>query len=303
MVAPLEVRSVGKRYGTVTALEDVSFALAGGEVMALVGPNGAGKSTLIKCLVGLIRHSGSVEVCGTSVERQGRSARRLLGYLPQNPAFHLDLTVRDTAILYADLKRVPHERAREGVHEVGLEPHADKLVGALSGGMRQRLALALALLASPPLLVLDEPVAGLDISARLELRRLVQEQREAGTAVLLSTHWLEDVPYIADRVLTLQNGRVVSIADVSDSDLLTRPTSRLYLRLEGRMPDATALITQRFTEDSVTQAGDWLVVTCVAPEKAKVVEALVEAGISIVDLRVEEGTAESMVGGELAATR
>ncbi|MFN8639953.1 MAG: ABC transporter ATP-binding protein [Dehalococcoidia bacterium] len=292
MVTMLVAEHVGKRYGDAAVLDDVSLRLDGGEVLALVGANGAGKSTLIKCVLGLIRHSGTVHVGGVDAARNGKAARRLTGYLPQNPAFHLDLTVRETAIFYADLKSVAHERARAGVEAVGLAEHEDKLVGALSGGMRQRLGLAVALLADPPLLVLDEPGAGLDISARLELRHLVQEQRARGTAVLLSTHWLEDVPYIADRVLVLERGRVASYGPASEVDLLRQPTSRLYLRLNGHSPQAIPLISRLFPDDPVSTAGDWIVVSCAATRKARVVEAVVGAGISIVDIRVEEGTAD-----------
>lgn len=300
MVAMLTVEAVGKLYGDVSALDDVSFDVAPGEVMALVGANGAGKSTLIKSVLGLIRHSGTVRVGGLSVEAHAKEARRLTGYLPQNPALHADLTVRETAILYADLKSVAHERARTGVDAVGLSEHEDKAVGALSGGMRQRLALAIALLADPPLLVLDEPGAGLDISARLELRRLVQDQRARGTAVLLSTHWLEDVPYIADRVLVLERGRVASLGPAWEFEILAQPTSRLFLRLNGHSPDAIPLIERLFPEDPVSWTGDWIVVSCAAARKARVVEAVVGAGISIVDIRVEEGTAEAIGSGGMA---
>lgn len=284
----LRVADLGKRYGKAVALDSVTFDLGAGEVMALIGANGAGKSTLIKSVVGLVKHTGSVNVRGIDMAGEPKAARRLLGYLPQHSALHGDLTVRETAVFYADMKGVPHERAQSGVEAVGLTEHADKAVAALSGGMRQRLALAMALLADPPLLVLDEPGTGLDISARLELRHLVQEQRARGTAVLLSTHWLEDVPYIADRVLVLERGLVRSLGPASSLGGLGAPQSRLYLRLNGHSPEAIPLITRLFPGDPVDHTGDWLVVTTAAAQKARVVEAVVEAGMSILDLRVEE---------------
>lgn len=284
----LRVAYLGKRYGKSVALDSVTFDLDAGEVIALIGSNGAGKSTLIKSVAGLMRHTGSVIVGGIDVARQPKAARRLMGYLPQHPALHGDLTVRETAVFYADMKGVAHDRARAGVEAAGLGEHAEKTVAALSGGMRQRLALAVALLADPPLLVLDEPGTGLDISARLELRHLVQEQRGRGTAVLLSTHWLEDVPYIADRVLVLDRGQVQSLGPASSLGGLGAPQSRLYLRLNGHSPEAIPLITRLFPGDPVAHSGDWLVVTTAAARKARLVEAVVEAGMSILDLRVEE---------------
>ncbi|MEX2032784.1 MAG: ABC transporter ATP-binding protein, partial [Dehalococcoidia bacterium] len=188
----LKVRSARKQYGKIRALDDASFELAAGRVLAVVGANGAGKSTLIKIVVGLMRFEGNVQVNGVDVRRDGRGARRHIGYLPQNPAFHHDMTVQETALFFARLRGAPAQEARAAVAAVGLEAHATKLVGALSGGMRQRLGLAVAQLGSPSLFVLDEPGTGLDVSARLELRDFIREQRAAGKSVLLSTHWLED---------------------------------------------------------------------------------------------------------------
>ncbi len=284
----LSARGVGKRYGAATVLDDVTFDLAPGEVLAVIGPNGAGKTTLIKSLVGLVKFQGNVTVDGIDVAKHGRTARAKIGYLSQNPALHADMTVSETALFYADLKRVDASRAREGVERAGLGDHADKRVAALSGGMRQRLALALALLADPPILILDEPVTGLDIAARLELRQLVLEQRTAGKAVLLSTHWLEDVPYIADRALVLEQGKTTYLGPASEFATAAAPRSRLYLRLNGHTPAAAPLIEEIAPGGVIGQAGDWLVVACRATEKARVVEHLVVSGVKVLDFRVED---------------
>ncbi len=286
-----------KHYGHIAALQDVSFDLREGHVLAVIGPNGAGKTTLIKCLIGLVKFRGQVLVDGIDVARAGRAARSRIGYLPQHPAFHADMTVSETALFYADLKRVSAGRAREGVQSVGLADHAEKRVGALSGGMRQRLALALALLADPPVLVLDEPVAGLDIAARLELRRLVVEQRTKGRSVLLSTHWLEDVPYIADEALVLNQGKCVYLGAAAQFGAMTAPVSRLYLRLNGRAPDAVALIEQLIPGGSLDRSGDWLVVSCRAADKARIIEHLLVSGIKVLDFRVEETPVDATVFG------
>ena len=284
----LVASGVTKKYGAQTALDGVSFELPPGEVLAVVGPNGAGKTTLIKSLVGLVKFQGKVTIDGIDVAKSGRIARAKIGYLSQNPALHTDLTVSETALFYADLKRVSAARARECVEASGIEEHAEKRVGALSGGMRQRLALALALLANPPILIFDEPVAGLDIAARLDLRRLVLEQRDAGKAVLLSTHWLEDVPYIADRALVLDRGRTAYLGPAADFAAVTAPLSRLYLRLNGSAPDAVPLIEQVAPGGVIDRSGDWLVVSCRATDKARVVEHLVVSGVHVLDFRVED---------------
>ncbi len=291
----LAVRSVTKRYGSrVTALDNVSFEVDAGQVMAVIGANGAGKTTLIKCIVGLVRFEGEVVAGGIGVSRDGRGVRRLIGYMPQDPAFHSDLTVRETALFYADLKSAPPQRARELVETVGLAAHEEKKVGELSGGMRQRLALAVTLLANPPLLVLDEPASGLDISARLELRQLVQDQRKEGKSILLSTHWLEDVPYVADSALVLNEGKTVFLGPATELAGAAAPSSRLFLRLNGKGPEAAPII-ESLANGAVEDTGDWLVVSCPASRKAQIVEALVGAGIGILDFRVEEAPVDSAI--------
>ena len=289
----LNATGLTKRYGDVAALDDVGFELNAGEVLAVIGANGAGKTTLIKCLMGLVKFQGNVKVDGIDVARSGPAARKKIGYLPQNPAFHTDLSFAETALFYADLKRVSAMRARQLVETVGLGEHAAQKVGALSGGMRQRLSLAVALLAEPMLLVFDEPVAGLDMPARLELRRLVLEQRDSGRAVVLSTHWLEDVPYIADRVLALERGKCAFLGPASESAAAISPLSRLYLRLNGHTPDAIGIIQEAAPAGSVARSGDWVVVRCKALDKAMVVERLLASGIRVLDFRVEEAPAET----------
>lgn len=289
----LTVEHVTKRFGQATALDAASFELEQGKVMAVIGANGAGKTTLIKCIVGLVHFDGRIVLDGLDVARKGKHARRLIGYLPQNPALHNDLTVRETAVFYADLKGARLARAREAVEAAGLAEHAEKPVGALSGGMRQRLALALTMLADPPLLILDEPVSSLDISARLELRKLVQDQRQKGTSILLSTHWLEDIPHVADEALVLDQGKTVFHGPAAELAERGGPASRLYLRLNGHTPEAMPLIRTVAAGGSVGQSGDWLVVSCRAVDKARVVEALVAAGFTILDFRVEEAPVDA----------
>jgi ABC-2 type transport system ATP-binding protein/nitrous oxidase accessory protein len=284
----LTATSVGKRYGRLTAIDGVSVEAGAGEVVALVGPNGAGKSTLLKCIVGLIRYEGQILVGGIDVARHGKRARRLIGYLPQQPALHHELRVRETALFYAELRGVGVESAQRAVAEAGLADHAEKPVGALSGGMRQRLALALALLGDPPLLLLDEPAASLDVAAQLELRTLVQEQRAKGKTILLSTHHPEDLPQVADRALLLEDGRVRFYGPAAECAFRELSNSRVYLRLNGRGPDATPLLRSIPAVERLDQSGEWLVATCPAAEKARVLEAVIGAGIPVLDFHVED---------------
>lgn len=291
----LKVKDVTKRYGTVAALDALSFETGQGEITAIIGSNGAGKTTLLKSILGLLHFEGDIEIDGVSVARKGKDARRLIGYLPQNPALHQDLTVRETALFYAELKRVKADRAREAVDRVKLTEHSEKRVSALSGGMQQRLALAIALMAEPRYLVLDEPTSSLDIAARLELRGLLRAQREAGTCVLLSTHWLEDVPFVADRALVIDRGRRVFWGPAEGLSTGSALSGKLYLRLNGHTERAVGLIRTASGIEAVDRTGDWLAVTCTPDEKARVVESLVGAGIHILDFRAEDASIEHAV--------
>ena len=286
----LSVRSASKQYGNVRALDGVSFDLEDGRVLAVVGANGAGKSTLIKSIVGLMRFDGEIELDGMDVRRHGKAARRHIGYLAQHPSFHLDMTVHETVRFFAQLRGAAADDAHGAVVAVGLEPHATKLVGALSGGMRQRLGLAVAQLGSPSLFVLDEPGTGLDVSARLELRDFIRGQRAAGKSVLLSTHWLEDVPSTADEVLVLDQGRVTFHGPSVEFAAASTARSRLFLKLNGHTPDAIPVVATA-ARGEVTQTGEWISVTCLTSDKVRVLEALVAAGIGLLDFRVEEATA------------
>jgi ABC-2 type transport system ATP-binding protein len=282
----LKVKKVSRQFGSGFALQPITFALEPGEVIAVVGSNGAGKTTLIKCLLGLIRFEGQVTVGGVDVGRKGKDARKLMGYLPQNPSFHGDLTVAETAVFYAQLRGVDEARAREAVEAVGLFEHADKQVGALSGGMKQRLALAVVQLGNPPVLILDEPATGLDVSARQELRTFILDGRRAGKATLLSTHWLEDVPSTADRVLVLKDGQVDFLGP-SSAMATGLPEPRLRLRLNGHTADAAPVIQAAVALAEVNQEGEWLSVNCRPEDKGRVLQALVSSGITILDFRMD----------------
>ncbi|RME55457.1 MAG: ABC transporter ATP-binding protein, partial [Caldilineae bacterium] len=181
-----------------------------GESLALWGVNGAGKTTVLKCILGLLDCEGELRLNGYDLRRDGRTARRFLGYVPQELAFYNDLNVADTCRFYARLKGVDPARIPAVLAQVGLEGQERKEVGALSGGMKQRLALALALLGDPPVLLLDEPTSNLDLTARDDFIALLARLRDAGKTLLFTSHHRDEVERLADRVLVLAEGRVVA---------------------------------------------------------------------------------------------
>jgi ABC-type multidrug transport system ATPase subunit len=225
----IAVRDLTKDYGRLRALDGVSFTVDPGEVMLLLGPNGAGKSTLLRCLLGVTAYRGSIHVAGLDPLSQGKALRHRVGYMPQAGSLHLDLTVDETVAFYAALRRLPAARGRRLLAELGLAGRERHRVGELSGGMRQRLGFALALLSAPPVLLLDEPTSGLDAGSRDLLAAKVRALAAAGTTVLLSTHTPEGLAAVGDRALRLGDGRLESI---SSTPLLASPRQRG----EGRCP-------------------------------------------------------------------
>jgi ABC-2 type transport system ATP-binding protein/nitrous oxidase accessory protein len=207
----IRIDQVTKRFGRTTAVDGVTLDLAAGDSVALWGPNGAGKTTLIRCVLGLLRYRGTIEVGGHDVKRRGKAARRLIGYVPQELGFYDELGVAEAVGFFGALKGLRSVRAGQALEAVGLGGHERKRVRDLSGGMKQRLALAIALLGDPPVLVLDEVTASLDAVGREELLRLLGGLSGSGRTVLFASHRVEEIVALAKRVVALERGRVTGI--------------------------------------------------------------------------------------------
>lgn len=232
MTATVSISSVEKRYGAVRALRDVSFDLAPGRLSALVGHNGAGKTTLIKLMLGLIRADrGSVRVLGEDPAAGEFSARRALGYLPENVAFNAALTGRETLGFYARLKQIAPAAAWALLDRVGLSDAADRRVGTYSKGMRQRLGLAQALLGQPRVLLLDEPTTGLDPALRQTFYEILNELREGGTTVLISSHALNELEDRAEHVLVMNRGVLAAQGTLAELRALSQLPIRVVLEV------------------------------------------------------------------------
>lgn len=197
-----------KRYGKITALDHLSFTIEAGESVALWGANGAGKTTTLRCLLGVQGFEGELSVNGIDVHKNGKAARAAIGYVPQEAAFY-DLTVLETLAFYARLKKVETPRIEQVLELVQLTAHSHKRINMLSGGMKQRLALAVALLADPPVLVLDEPTANLDVKAQRDFIHTVQALNQAGKTIVFSSHRLDEVIALASRALVLADGKLL----------------------------------------------------------------------------------------------
>jgi ABC-2 type transport system ATP-binding protein len=217
----IETRELTKRYGEIVAVDGVSFAVTRGEIFGLLGPNGAGKTTTILMLLGLTDISaGQARVLGHDPERDPLAVKRRVGYMPDTVGFYDYLSARDNLRYTARLMgmREPEREARIGaaLHQVALQEVADNRVGTFSRGMRQRLGLAEILMKDVAVAILDEPTSGLDPQATLEFLDMIRALKREGVSVLLSSHLLERVQSVCDRVALFETGRIVLIGSVAE---------------------------------------------------------------------------------------
>ncbi len=283
----ISVSGLTKRFGPFEAVRDVSFSVQPGQAVALWGPNGAGKTTAIRCILGLLRYQGTIRVCGHDVRRQGRRARASLGYVPQELRFYDDWRTAEFLRFCADLKRAPRDRIPRVLAEVGLDDHASKRVGALSGGMKQRLALAAALLAAPPLLVLDEITSNLDRSARDGFLALLAAQRRQGRTILFTSHRLDELERLADRVLVLEAGRLVG--ECSPHELAGRIGPQAHLKILVAPADIEpAVRALRHGGFPARANGVGVEVSARYGAKATPIRTLLAAGIAVDDFELQD---------------
>ena len=234
MKANMEILHVSKQYKNgVTALEDVSFCVGSG-VFGLLGHNGAGKTTLMKALVTVLKPSaGTIRVCDFDTATQGKEVRARVGYLPQELAMYSSLSVWDFVNYMAQIKGIRDKKAVSAVlEEVEMLEFSRRKIGQLSGGMKRRVGIAQALIGNPPILVVDEPTAGLDPEERVRFRGLLSRYASEGRTVLLSTHIVEDIHQLCGELAVLRKGRLFYAG--TSATLLERVRDKVkILRLEN----------------------------------------------------------------------
>jgi ABC-2 type transport system ATP-binding protein len=215
-VNEIEIANLTKAYGKVVALNDVSLEVGAGEILGLLGPNGAGKSTLMKIVVGILRPTtGYVKVGGSDVAEEPEAAKRNVGYLPENPSLYPGLTLSEFLRFMGKIRDVPDDALADKIAEAlmtfSLEEKADAMMGALSKGMKQKVALIAATLHDPKVLVLDEPLTALDPKTQVFVNSWIASQGKRGTTVLLSTHHLEIAQDHATRIAIIDKGSIVAL--------------------------------------------------------------------------------------------
>ena len=291
MAAAVEVRDVRKNFGTVSALDGVSLRVEEGEFFALLGPNGAGKTTLISALGGLVRaDSGSLAVLGHDVGTGFRETRRLLGIVPQEIVFDPFFSVRETLRLQSG-----HFGLRDNdpwidelLDRLALASKAAANMRSLSGGMKRRVMVAQALVHRPPVIVLDEPTAGVDVELRQTLWEFIRELNRAGHTIVLTTHYLEEAQELCTRIAMMKAGRIVAL-DSTERLLADFSQRVLRVRLDGcELPASLA-------REAAPEPGGWYrIAVADTAHVESTLARLREAGATVANLEIAEPELEQV---------
>lgn len=282
----IAVSRLSKRFGARTVLDDLNLDIRQGETVVFWGPNGAGKTTVLRCLLGIIPFEGSVSVFGCDVVRQGKRARQQIGYVPQELGLCGDRIVLETVEFMASLRGLPPQVGTEVLAKWHLDGTTSVPVRTLSGGMKQRLALGIALLGEPPIVFLDEPASHLDVRTRRDLYESLDRLKQVGKTLVLCSHRSDEVLRLADRVLILENGRLVM--DGPPKQLRQRLSGWVELSIvvsENHCEQASALLAARGFYVQVNHRQLW--VRTRIGQQAEPIGLLVAAGIAIEDIGME----------------
>jgi ABC-2 type transport system ATP-binding protein len=246
----IETRNLTKRFGTLTAVDDLTVQIGPGEVFGFIGPNGAGKSTTMKILASLLAPDGGVaKVCGLDVTKDGHEVRRLLGYMPDFLGVYDDLTVDEYLQFFAAAFGLARARRRAVIDSVleltDLTGKRHAMVESLSRGMQQRLGVARVLIHEPKVLLLDEPASGLDPRARIEMRSLLQELARMGKCLMVSSHILTELAEMCTSIGIIERGKLLYAGSIADAYARVSGGERIVIRLEPPSdPDAAAALLQ-----------------------------------------------------------
>ena len=301
-MAAIELDGVEKSFGDVRALRGVDLEVAEGEIFGFLGPNGAGKSTTINVLLDFIRpDTGSVRVLGQDARTDSVAVRERTGVLPEGFDVYDRLTAREHVRFAIDSKGADDD-PYPLLERVGLADDADRKAGGFSTGMRQRLALAMALVGDPDLLVLDEPSSGLDPNGARELREIVESEAADGTTVFFSSHILGQVEAVCDRVGIIREGELVAVDTIDGLRENVGGGSTLVVEVDSVPEDAAHRLKSLDGISDVAIDGTTLRITCEDDVKMDAISALEDAGADVSDFSTEEASLEDLftayTGGE-----
>ncbi|MFB6111101.1 MAG: ATP-binding cassette domain-containing protein [Halobacteriaceae archaeon] len=292
--AAIALSGVTKEYGDVTALHELDLEVNNGEIYGFLGPNGAGKSTTIDILLDFARPTaGTASVLGLDCRAESKRIRQRTGVLPEGFNVYERLTGRQHLEFAIDSKDA-RDDPDALLERVGIPEAADRKAGGYSKGMMQRLALAMALVGEPELLILDEPSTGLDPNGAREMRSIIREERDRGATVFFSSHILEQVEAVCDRVGILRDGELVAEDTIEGLREAAGTGSTLRVTVDGVTEAALAEVESLDGVTDVRQDGETLAVTTQGGAKTEVLDALESAGVTVRDFATEETSLEEL---------
>ena len=250
----IQVEHLSKKYGKLTAVEDLSFTVEKGQIYGFLGPNGAGKSTTMNIMTGYIAATGgTVSINGFDILKEPKKAKKCIGYLPEVPPLYTDMTVWEYLMFAAELKNTSKkdriEHVEEIVKELGLEDVEDRLIRNISKGFKQRVGLAQALIGDPEVIILDEPMVGLDPKQIMEMRKLIKRLSKDHT-ILLSSHILSEVSAVCDHIMIISHGRLVASGSPEELQEMMQVKVELEITVLGEQEQAEAVLK---TMDKIEQ--------------------------------------------------
>ena len=291
----ISVNNLTKIYNNTPAVKNLSFSVKKGEIFGFLGPNGAGKTTTIKSMLGLIfSNYGNIAIDGYDISKYSKHIKRFVGYMPEKVAFYDNLTAIQNLNFYAELKNVPKTECHRLIQEFGLQEHAHKKVGNYSKGMVQRLGMARAILGNPPILVLDEPSAGLDPHGVKLIREKIKQLNRSGVTIFISSHILSEVQAICSQVGIVNNGILIAqdTVDALSKNLQIKPKITLVI---SNMSEKIKNIVEKIEGVQSSQIiGNTLEVFCLPESRAKVIIEVNKAGGNIKNIMTEEASLEDV---------
>ena len=297
----IEVERLRKSFGSLVAVDDVSFTVREGEIFGLLGPNGAGKTTSINMICGVLKPDGGrVVIGGKDIWLEPKTVKRRLGVVPQEIAVYEDLSARDNLNFWASLYGLSGSKLRSRVNDaltmVGLADRAKDKVKGLSGGLKRRLNLCMGLLHKPKILLLDEPTVGIDPQARLNILEVVRQVAADGTTVLYTTHYMDEAQDLCDRIAIIDHGKVLTVGTLDELTKLAGEAE--VLRLKGAFDDPA--VRERLTALDgvrVLKADESLAVLSVdadGPGLLQVLPGIFEADLGVEDVSIQQPNLQSV---------
>ncbi|MGB7537668.1 MAG: ABC transporter ATP-binding protein [Anaerolineales bacterium] len=301
MEQAIQVQDLRKAFGSIPAVDGVSFSVGRGEIFSLLGPNGAGKTTTISMLSGLLRpDSGEAYLLGNSIQRQAAQARAVLGVVPQDIALYMDLSARENLTFWGKMYNLRGKslgrRVDEVLEVIGLTDRQKERVATFSGGMKRRVNIGVALLHKPPIVIMDEPTVGIDPQSRRHILDAVKELRGRGMTVLYTTHYMEEAEELSDRVAVMDKGKIIAAGTNAELVRLVGQDTRIELALN--MESARVLDLWRAIEGIRGVTAEDGHITVLAADSNAVLPRLFESaatrGTRITSLEIREPNLEAV---------